>query len=86
MRTAALARATLKYTLDLRLRGNRAPFAFGAHSDIYSSKYTAAEGASVAERQQAMEELIRSALSKSEVRVVTVKQILDWIRNPVPIQ
>jgi hypothetical protein len=78
--------ATLKYTLDLRLRGNRAPFAFGAHSDIYSSKYTAAEGASVAERQQAMEELIRYALSKPEVRVVTVKQILDWIRNPVPLE
>ena len=78
--------ATLKYTLDLRLRGNRAPFAFGAHSDIYSSKYTAAEGATVAERQQAMEEFLRWAMARPGVRVVTSKQILDWIRNPVPLQ
>jgi hypothetical protein len=77
--------ATLKYTLDQRLRGNRAPFAFGAHSDIYSSKYTAAEGATVAERQQAMEELLHYALSRPEVRVVPVKKILDWIRNPDPL-
>ena len=27
--------ATLKYTLDLRLRGNRAPFMFGGHSVNY---------------------------------------------------
>ena len=27
--------ATLKYTLDTRRRGNRAPFLFGMHSAIY---------------------------------------------------
>jgi hypothetical protein len=78
--------ATLKYTLDQRLRGNRAPFAIGAHSDIYSSKYTYAENATVAERQAAMEELIEYAFSKPEVRIVPVKKILDWIRNPVPLR
>jgi hypothetical protein len=76
----------MKYTLDLRLRGNRAPLAFGAHSDIYSSKYTAAEGATFTERQQAMEELLRYALSRPEVRVVPSRLILDWIRNPVPLR
>ena len=31
--------ATLKYTLDQRLAGNRAPFLFGGHSDYYSLQY-----------------------------------------------
>lgn len=77
--------AVLKYTFDLRLRGNRAPFAIGSHSDYYSSKYTAAENITVRERQEAVEEFTRYVLSKPEVRVVTVKQMLDWIRNPVPL-
>ncbi len=77
--------AVMKYTLDQRLAGNHAPFTFGAHTDIYSSKYTAATGASDIERQQAVEEFIDYALSKPEVRVVSNKQILDWVRNPVPL-
>jgi hypothetical protein len=77
--------ATMKYTFDQRMKGNRAPMAFGAHSDIYSSKYTAAEGAATADRQWAMEEFIKYVLTKPEARVVTVKQILDWVRNPVPL-
>ena len=31
--------AILKHTLDLRLKGNRAPFLIGMHSDMYSSNY-----------------------------------------------
>ena len=77
--------ATMKYTLDLRLEGNRAPMTFGAHSDVFSSKYTAAPNATVDERQQAIEEFIDYALSKPEVRVVSGKQLLDWVRNPVPL-
>jgi hypothetical protein len=77
--------ATLKYTLDLRLEGNRAPFMFGAHTDYYSSKYTAVPNASLAERQQAIEEFLDYALSKSEVRVESNANILAWVRNPVPL-
>lgn len=77
--------ATLKYTLDQRLAGNRAPFMFGAHTDYYSSKYTAVPNASLLERQQAIEELIDYARSKPMVRVTSNKQILDWVRNPVPL-
>jgi len=77
--------ATLKYTLDQRLAGNRAPFMFGAHTDYYSSKYTAVPNASLAERQQAIEEFIDYARSKPMVRVTTNEEILTWVRNPVPL-
>jgi hypothetical protein len=77
--------AIMKYTLDQRLAGNRAPMTIGAHTDIYSSKYTAAQGSTAEERQQAVAEFIDYALSKSAVRVVSNKQILDWVRNPVPL-
>jgi peptidoglycan/xylan/chitin deacetylase (PgdA/CDA1 family) len=77
--------AIMKYTLDQRLAGNRAPFTIGAHTDIYSSKYMAAPNATAEERQQAIEELIDYALSKPAVRILSNKQILDWVRNPVPL-
>jgi hypothetical protein len=77
--------ATLKYTLDQRLAGNRAPFMFGTHSDYYSSKYTAVPNATLLERQQAIEEFVDYARSKPMVRVVPNQQILDWVRNPVPL-
>jgi hypothetical protein len=77
--------ATLKHSLDLRLAGNRAPFMFGTHTDYYSSKYTAARNATVRERQEAIEEFLDYAASKPEVRIVSTKQILDWVREPVPL-
>jgi hypothetical protein len=77
--------ATIKYTLDQRLRGNRAPFMFGTHTDYYSSKWTATVSASLAERQAAISEFIDYATSKSMVRVTTAKNTLDWIRNPTPL-
>jgi peptidoglycan/xylan/chitin deacetylase (PgdA/CDA1 family) len=77
--------ATLKHTLDLRLEGNRAPFMFGAHTDYYSSKYTAVPNATLQERQEAIEEFLDYALSKSMVRVKSNREILEWVRNPDPL-
>jgi hypothetical protein len=77
--------ATLKYTLDQRIAGNRAPFMFGAHTDYYSSKYTAVPNATLAERQQAIEEFIDYARAKPMVRVKANKEILEWVRNPDPL-
>jgi hypothetical protein len=82
--TKAEVVATLKYTLDQRLKGNRAPMIFGAHSGEYSSKWTAST-VSVEERQQAIEEFLDYALSKPEVRVRNAKEVLDWMRDPVPL-
>jgi hypothetical protein len=77
--------ATLKYTLDQRLAGNRAPFMFGTHTDYYSSKYTAVPNATLVERQQAIEEFLDYARAKPMVRIKSNKEILEWVRNPVPL-
>ena len=37
------------------------------------------------ERQEAIEEFLDYALSKEAVRVVSMKQVLDWVRNPSPL-
>jgi peptidoglycan/xylan/chitin deacetylase (PgdA/CDA1 family) len=75
--------ATLKYTLDLRLRGNRAPFMLGMHTDIYADGYDEKMVATTRQRQEAIEEFVDYALSKPEIYITRVKDILSWVRNPV---
>lgn len=77
--------ATMKYTLDLRLQGNRAPLVFSAHSDYYASKWTPAIPSTLADRQAALTELIDYAASQPAVRITTARAALDWIRNPSPL-
>ncbi|HEY8995662.1 MAG TPA: polysaccharide deacetylase family protein [Lacunisphaera sp.] len=66
--------AILKYSLDRRLAGNRAPFMVGAHTALYP--------ADKPDRRKAMEDFIAYALSKPEVRFVTGRQLLGWLRAP----
>lgn len=75
--TPAEVAATWMYTLDQRLAGNRAPFLLGGHTDEYDDAN--------AHRREAMEVFLDYALEKPEVRVVSVKQTLDWIREPTPL-
>jgi peptidoglycan/xylan/chitin deacetylase (PgdA/CDA1 family) len=78
--------ATYKYSLDRRLAGNRAPLTFGTHSDIYSEQYhPPITGSTAEERRQALAEILAWTLGHAEVRVVTAKQLLDWLRNPAPL-
>lgn len=74
--------ATFKYSLDLRLRGNRAPFTFGTHSDIYSEQYEALPGSTAEERRAALAEALDYALAQPEVRVVAARDLLRWLRDP----
>ncbi len=77
----------LKYTLDQRMRGNRAPLLIGLHSDIYStiqdSDYRGTKNARA--RQLAIENFIEYAIAQypNEVRIVKAKDIIQWMRNPV---
>lgn len=64
--------AILKYNLDLHLNGNRAPFMFGAHIDLYTSR----------EKQETLENFIKYALSNKEVIVTPTRKILEWIQSP----
>jgi peptidoglycan/xylan/chitin deacetylase (PgdA/CDA1 family) len=77
--------ATLKYNLDLRLKGNRAPMLFGAHTDYYVDAWTGSNVSTGPERRAAIEEFLDYATSKPQVRVVSHKTVLDWMRNPVPL-
>ncbi len=77
--------ATLKYNLDLRLNGNRAPLNVTGHSNNYSSKYTGSPNMDESERRQVIEEFIQYALSKPEVRIVRPIDVINWMRHPVPL-
>jgi len=76
--------ATLKYTLDQRLAGNRSPFLFGAHTDYYVASWNqnAAGTPSETDRRAAIEEFLDYAKSKQEVEITTYKRVLEYVRNP----
>ena len=84
--TPAEFSAILKYTLDLRLNGNRCPLTIGLHSELYSDKQdTQGLNATVAERRAALSEFISYILQIPEVRLVSHKELLDWLQRPVPL-
>jgi hypothetical protein len=74
--------ATLKYTFDMRLQGNRCPFIFGAHSDMYSQKYKKVPNITVEERQQALIEFIDYILTFPDIRIISAKELIDWMKAP----
>jgi peptidoglycan/xylan/chitin deacetylase (PgdA/CDA1 family) len=76
----------LKYNLDLRLKGNRAPFMFGAHTQYYTDDWSQnAPKATTVEMRAAISEFIKYALSKPEVRIRPAIDIIKWCDNPTPI-
>jgi hypothetical protein len=85
--TRAEALATLKYTLDLHLAGNRAPMIFVAHTHVYASAWDAnAPGVqNTADRRSIIQDFVTYALSKPVVRMRPVADVLAWMKNPVPL-
>ena len=85
--TGAEVLGLLKYNLDIRLAGNRAPFCFGTHSQYYLENWVAANApqVTVAEMRQTITDFLDYARSKPEVRIVSGQQIVDWMRNPTAI-
>ncbi|HUQ07003.1 MAG TPA: polysaccharide deacetylase family protein [Kofleriaceae bacterium] len=79
--------ATLKYTLDQRLAGNRSPFLFGAHTDYYVASWNqnATGTPSENDRRAAIEEFLDYAKSKQEVEITTYKRVLEYVRNPTAL-
>ncbi len=69
--------AILKHTLDLRLKGNRAPFMVGGHTALYPPARP--------DRRRALEEFLAYALAKPEVRIVTATQLIPWLEQPVAL-
>lgn len=82
--TASEWLATLKYSLDLRIQGNRAPFTIGAHAAVYSRAFEC-PNISAPERRWVVESFFHYAITKPMVRVVSADKILNWMKNPVSI-
>ncbi len=89
---------TMKYTLDRHLSGNRAPFNFGMHSNIFydtsgfidesAQQYgsmTSPPRATVTQMRNAMNAFIDYAISKPAVRFVSQSNMINWCANPVPL-
>lgn len=70
--------ATLQYSFDQHLLGNRAPMLFGTHPDLYGEPQDVP-------RRQAIEEFLDYVLTKPEVRVVSAAAVIDWMRAPTPL-
>jgi hypothetical protein len=58
---------------------------FGLHSLIYSSQADPLS-VSLSDRRKAIADFLNYALTYPEVRVVSTKAVLDWIRNPVALK
>jgi hypothetical protein len=79
----------LKNSLDQRLAGNRSPLGLGAHTDIYSQFDEAANMSwtnfNYTARRKALSDFIDYALTKPQVRFVTFRQLIAWMRKPTPL-
>ena len=85
--TAAEFLATLKYTLDERLSGNRAPMTICMHTDFYV-KNPWDEPCGIENhiaRQHALKDFFDYAHSKRDVRIVSGKELVEWLQNPVEL-
>lgn len=78
--------ATLKYTLDQRLAGNRAPFVFVAHTHVFQSGWNgnAPNLSNLTDRRAVITEFVTYALSKPSVRLRPINDIVNWMKAPVP--
>ena len=81
--------AALKYNFDLRRAGNHAPLTVNVHSDYYTQynddankEFTFADWK---QRQQGMEEFLEYILTFPETRIVSYKDMIAWMKNPVPM-
>ena len=86
--TAPEMLALLKYTLDVRLRSNRAPMSVCMHSDFYTENPWGDTHYGVethAARQWALESFFDYALSLPAVRIVSNAELVRWLRHPVPL-
>jgi hypothetical protein len=90
--------ATMKYTLDRRLAGNRAPFCFGMHSNIFydnngfidesAQQYGSMSSpprATVKKMRNAINAFIDYALGKKAVRLISQSKLIAWCTNPVAV-
>lgn len=72
-RTADQLAATLVSSFEAAYQGNRAPFLIAVHPQWFTEKHSAA-----------LEQFIDYSLAKGDVHYVTMQQVIQWMRSPVP--
>lgn len=78
--------ATWKYSFDLKISGNRSPAIMCLHTDIYADDYDdPMPNATPQDRRDALKECYDYALGKKDARLVTMKNLLGWLENPVAL-
>ena len=77
------ALAVLKYNLDRRLAGNRAPLTLGFHTD-YLSNYELPNmtATTAAERREVVDQFLAYANSFKAVRIVRHIDVINWMQDP----
>ena len=74
---------TLKYNLDLHLQGNRAPFHLCLHSQEWDiPPWETNRTEEMLARQAALKDFLNYSLSKPEVRIVRMNDVINWMREP----
>lgn len=69
--------ALLRYNLNRRLQGNRAPLTIGMHANYYGAD---------TEHGNALLQFVDSALTNPAVRFVSARELVEWMQNPrVPV-
>jgi peptidoglycan/xylan/chitin deacetylase (PgdA/CDA1 family) len=85
----AVFAATLKMNFDLRYAGNRSPLLISAHTDYYSvgnaDAETAFPNAHYLDRRGAIEDILAYVQQFPETRIVTVSNMIAWMKNPTPV-
>jgi hypothetical protein len=80
--------ATLKYSFDQRYNNNRSPFNVGCHSDIYSEHNSTVDnawGTTAAVRRAALQCFLDYVVTFPDARVVSFKNVVEWMRDPKPL-
>jgi hypothetical protein len=80
---------TLKYSFDQRYNNNRAPMNVGCHSAIYSQWSVSddmAFGNNYDVRRAALQCFVDYVLTFPDARVVSFRNVVEWMRNPKPLR
>jgi len=79
-------RELLLKNLNLRLNGNRAPLVIAGHTGLFHQDYDSQPywqtGTTFTERREAFNGFIREAVKIPEVRFVTQREMIEWLKAP----
>jgi hypothetical protein len=71
----------LKGSLTYHSKTNKCPLFIGMHSDLYAK--TNVSSGTATDRRKGVEDFINYALIQNDVRIVPMKDVITWMRNPV---